>query len=46
MGHAFNIETPEETNKIIWNFLQKYMYQKIWKITSVGNVRNGISIIM
>jgi pimeloyl-ACP methyl ester carboxylesterase len=23
MGHAFNIEAPEETNNIIWNFLQK-----------------------
>ena len=25
MGHAFNIEAPEETNNIIWNFLQKYI---------------------
>ena len=40
MGHAFNIETPEETNKIIWKFLQKHIYQKIWKITPVGIVRN------
>ena len=23
-GHAFNIEAPTETNKLIWNFLQKY----------------------
>lgn len=25
MSHAFNIEAPEETNNIIWNFLQKYI---------------------
>ena len=25
MGHAFNIEAPEETNRVIWNFLQKYV---------------------
>jgi len=25
MGHAFNIEAPEETNNIIWNFIQKYI---------------------
>jgi 3-oxoadipate enol-lactonase len=24
-GHAFNIEAPEETNKRIWKFLQKYV---------------------
>ncbi len=24
-SHAFNIEAPEETNKVIWNFLQRYM---------------------
>ena len=24
-SHAFNIEAPEETNNIIWNFLQKYI---------------------
>ncbi|NVM18624.1 MAG: alpha/beta fold hydrolase [Candidatus Lokiarchaeota archaeon] len=24
-GHVFNLEAPEETNKIIWNFLQKYI---------------------
>jgi len=46
MGYAFNMETPEETNKIIWNFPQKHTYQKIWKITPVGNVRNKISIFM
>jgi pimeloyl-ACP methyl ester carboxylesterase len=21
MGHAFNIESPEETNKLIWKFI-------------------------
>lgn len=25
MGHAFNIEAPEETNNTIWNFLQKHI---------------------
>jgi len=25
VGHAFNIEVPEETNKLIWNFLQENM---------------------
>jgi len=25
MSHAFNIEAPEETNNIIWNFLRKYI---------------------
>lgn len=25
MGHAFNIEAPEETNNTIWNFFQKYI---------------------
>ncbi len=25
MGHAFNIEAPEETNEVIWKFLQKYI---------------------
>jgi pimeloyl-ACP methyl ester carboxylesterase len=25
MGHAFNIEAPEDTNKIMWSFLQKYI---------------------
>jgi len=24
VGHAFNIESPEETNRIIWNFIQEY----------------------
>ncbi len=24
-GHAFNIESPEETNKIIWNFVQEHL---------------------
>jgi len=24
VGHAFNIESPEETNRIIWNFIQEH----------------------
>jgi len=24
-GHAFNIEAPEETNRIIWNFVQEHL---------------------
>ena len=25
VGHAFNIESPEETNRIIWNFVQEHL---------------------
>ena len=25
VGHAFNIESPEKTNRIIWNFIQEYL---------------------
>ncbi|MHA1824648.1 MAG: alpha/beta fold hydrolase [Promethearchaeota archaeon] len=25
VGHAFNIESPEETNRIIWKFIQEYL---------------------
>lgn len=25
MGHAFNIEAPEETNRIIWSFIRAYL---------------------
>ncbi|NVM18643.1 MAG: alpha/beta fold hydrolase [Candidatus Lokiarchaeota archaeon] len=25
VGHAFNIESPEETNRIIWNFIQEHI---------------------
>jgi len=25
VGHAFNIESPEETNNIIWNFIQEHL---------------------
>jgi pimeloyl-ACP methyl ester carboxylesterase len=25
VGHAFNIEAPEETNRIIWNFVQEHL---------------------
>jgi len=24
-GHAFNIESPEETNRIIWKFVQEHL---------------------
>ena len=25
VGHTFNIESPEETNRIIWNFVQEHL---------------------
>ena len=28
VGHAFNIESPEKTNRIIWNFIQEYLSWK------------------